>query len=80
MLFHRLTGETHFFNLYATFALRSLMERPMSTDGLVQHLVDQLGQPNDEDLLGRSRACFLAFRKWALSKRPQHESEGTFPQ
>lgn len=66
MLFHRLTGETHFFNLYTTFALRSLMERPMSTDGLVQHLVDQLGQPNDEDLLAQVEGMLSGFQEMGL--------------
>ena len=66
VVFHRMTGETHFFNLYATFILRCLQEDPMTEAALVRRIYNDLGEPEDDALRGKVHRQILNFVEMAI--------------
>ena len=66
LVFHRLTGETHFFNLYATFILRTLQETPQTFDDLCHHIAHQLGEDDDASFVEKITKQLNNFEAMAI--------------
>jgi len=66
LVLHRSTGETHYFNLYATFILRSVKETPQTEADLLRHIAEQLGEEVDEAFIKKIRGQLWNFEEMAM--------------
>jgi PqqD family protein of HPr-rel-A system len=66
LVFHRLTGETHYFNLYATFIFRSVQEFPRTEADLQCHIAEQLGEDVDDAFTQKIRVQLGNFEEMAI--------------
>lgn len=66
IIFNRRTGESHYFNLYATYVLKLLAEGPLSEAQLRQKVAAGLSVPNDAELASRITRLIEGFEAIAL--------------
>lgn len=66
LVFHRLTFETHYFNLMTTYILTQLEEKPASRNQLCTVFAEELNVPNDDELLGKIGAVVTTLDAMAM--------------
>lgn len=66
LVYHRLTGETHFFNLYTAFILRTLQEQPRSLGDLCHHVATQLDELEDDAFVEKISQQLANFESMAM--------------